>query len=145
MTRSQDPASSCSASRAPARARRRRCSREHYGVTHLSTGELFRAAVAQGTPAGLEAKAFMDPGELVPDEIVIAVVDERFAEGGRSSDGFILDGFPRTLAQAEELDARPRTNHPLDLVLDLEVPDRGRSSTASPAAGCARSAARPTT
>ena len=93
---------------------------ERYGVSHLSTGELFRAAVSQGTPTGLEVKVFLDSGELVPDGIVIRVVDEYFAEGGPLEDGFILDGFPRTLVQAEALE-RVLENHPLDLVLDLEV------------------------
>jgi adenylate kinase len=93
----------------------------HYGVEHLSTGDVFRAAVAQGTPTGLEVKRFLDTGELVPDEIVIRVVDEHFAAGGPLEDGFILDGFPRTLVQAEELE-QVLDGHPLDLVLDIEVP-----------------------
>ena len=93
----------------------------HYGVEHLSTGDVFRSAVAQGTPTGLEVKHFMDTGELVPDEIVIRVVDEHFAAGGPLEDGFILDGFPRTLVQAEELEV-VLTDHPLDLVINIEVP-----------------------
>jgi adenylate kinase len=93
----------------------------HYGVEHLSTGDVFRAAVAQGTPTGLEVKRFMDTGELVPDEIVIRVVDEHFAAGGPLEAGFILDGFPRTLVQAEELE-QVLQDRPLDLVLDIEVP-----------------------
>ncbi len=96
---------------------------DHYQVEHLSTGDLFRAAVAEGTPTGLEVQRFMDTGELVPDEIVIRVVDEHFAEGGPLADGFILDGFPRTLVQAEELErVLANQSHPLDLVLDIEVP-----------------------
>ncbi len=94
---------------------------EHYRITHLSTGELFRAQAAQGTAFGLEAKRFMDAGELVPDEIVIGVVDECLAPGAPLSDGFVLDGFPRTLFQARELD-RVLDGAPLDLVIDLEVP-----------------------
>ncbi len=95
---------------------------EHYGVEHLSTGELFRASAAAGTAAGLEAKRYMDAGELVPDETVIKVVDERFT-GDFLDRGFILDGFPRTLAQAEELDTvLSGSGHPLDAVLSLEVP-----------------------
>jgi adenylate kinase len=94
----------------------------HYGVEHLSTGDVFRAAVAQGTPTGLEVKTFLDTGELVPDEIVIRVVDEHFAAGGPLEDGFILDGFPRTLVQAEELE-KVLVDHPLDIVIDLEVPE----------------------
>jgi adenylate kinase len=93
----------------------------HYGVEHLSTGDVFRSAVAQGTPVGLEVKHYLDTGELVPDEIVIRVVDEHFAAGGPLEDGFILDGFPRTLVQAEELE-QVLDGHPLDLVLDIEVP-----------------------
>ncbi len=94
---------------------------QHYGVEHLSTGDVFRSAVSQGTPVGLEVKRFMDTGELVPDEIVIRVVDEHFAEGGPLEEGFILDGFPRTLVQAQELE-KVLVGHPLDLVLDIEVP-----------------------
>jgi adenylate kinase len=94
---------------------------DHYGVEHLSTGELFRASAAAGTPAGLEAKRYMDAGELVPDDTVIKVVDERFT-GDFLDRGFILDGFPRTLPQAEELDAvLSDLGHPLDAVLSLDV------------------------
>jgi adenylate kinase len=93
---------------------------EHYGVEHLSTGELFRASAAAGTAAGLEAKRYMDAGELVPDETVIKVVDERFT-GDFVERGFILDGFPRTLPQAEELEL-VLDGLPLDAVLSLEVP-----------------------
>ena len=94
---------------------------EHYGVEHLSTGDVFRAAVAQGTPTGLEVQHYLDTGELVPDEIVIRVVDEHFAAGGPLQDGFILDGFPRTLVQAEELE-QVLDGRALDIVLNLEVP-----------------------
>ncbi len=93
---------------------------EHYGVEHVSTGELFRASAAAGTLAGLEAKRYMDAGELVPDETVIKVVDERFT-GDFLDRGFILDGFPRTVPQAEELEV-VLSDHPLDAVLSLEVP-----------------------
>jgi adenylate kinase len=93
----------------------------HYGVEHLSTGDVFRAAVAQGTPTGLEVKKYLDSGELVPDDIVIRIVDEHFAAGGPLEDGFILDGFPRTLVQAEELE-QVLTDHPLDIVLNIDVP-----------------------
>jgi len=94
---------------------------KHFDVVHFSTGALFRAAAAEGTPAGLEAKGFMDSGELVPDETVLRLVDERFSEGGPLNDGFVLDGFPRTVRQAEELEL-VLAAHPLDLVLDIEVP-----------------------
>jgi adenylate kinase len=94
---------------------------EHYEVEHLSTGDVFRAAIKHGTPIGEEVKVFMDTGELVPDEIVIRVVEQYFAEGGPMEDGFILDGFPRTLVQAEALE-RVLVSHPLDVVLDIDVP-----------------------
>jgi adenylate kinase len=94
----------------------------HYGVDHLSTGDLFRTAVAEGTPVGLEVKHFLDTGELVPDDIVIRVVDEYFSERGPLHNSFILDGFPRTLVQAHELDKVLGAQHPLDIVLDIEVP-----------------------
>ncbi len=93
----------------------------HYGVEHLSTGDVFRSAVAQGTPVGLEVQQYLDTGELVPDEIVIGVIEECLAPSGPLGDGFILDGFPRTLPQARELD-RVLGAAPLDLAIDLEVP-----------------------
>ena len=86
---------------------------EHYGVLHLATGDLFRAAAREGTPLGLEAQSYMDVGELVPDEIVIGVVEEELARSGAVRVGFVLDGFPRTVRQAEELE-RVLTDHPLD-------------------------------
>ena len=79
---------------------------DHYGVAHLSTGDMFREQAAQGTAFGLEAKRYMDEGELVPDDIVIGVVEECLAPGGPLDHGFVLDGFPRTVAQAEALDRR---------------------------------------
>lgn len=77
---------------------------EAYGVPHISTGDILRAAVANATPLGLEAKRFMDAGELVPDSVVIGLVKDRLGETDTAK-GFILDGFPRTTAQAEALDA----------------------------------------
>jgi len=76
---------------------------ESLGIPQISTGEMLRAAVAAGTPVGLDAKRFMDRGELVPDEVVIGVARERLAQAD-AKQGFILDGFPRTVAQAEALD-----------------------------------------
>jgi adenylate kinase len=93
----------------------------HYAVEHLSTGDLFRAAAAAGTRVGLEVTRYMDTGELVPDEIVIRVVDEYFAPGGAMDGGFVLDGFPRTLRQAEELEV-VLADRPLHLVIDIDVP-----------------------
>jgi adenylate kinase len=94
---------------------------DHYGLSHISTGDMFRAQAAQGTAFGLEAKRYMDAGELVPDEIVIGVIEECLVPGGPLADGFVLDGFPRTLHQAEELD-RVLAGSPLDLAINLEVP-----------------------
>jgi adenylate kinase len=76
---------------------------QKYGLLHLSTGEILRAAVASGTPAGLNAKAAMERGELVPDEVVVAIVAERIAQPDAER-GFVLDGFPRTVPQAQALD-----------------------------------------
>ena len=94
---------------------------DHYGVIHVSTGDMFRTQAAQGTAFGLEAKRFMDAGELVPDEIVVGVIEECMVPGGPLGGGFVLDGFPRTLHQALELD-RVIADCPLHLVIDLDVP-----------------------
>jgi len=94
---------------------------QHYAITHLSTGDLFREQAALGTAFGLEAKRYMDAGELVPDEIVLGVIEECLVPGGPLGNGFVLDGFPRTTHQAQELD-RVLGGAPLDLVVDLQVP-----------------------
>jgi adenylate kinase len=95
---------------------------DHFGVEHLSTGDLFRAAVAEGTVVGTEVQHYLDTGELVPDDIVIRLVDDCFTgQGPLSAGGFVLDGFPRTLVQAKELE-RVLADRPLDLVLDIDVP-----------------------
>ncbi len=94
---------------------------EHYGIPHLSTGDVFRAQAGLGTAFGLEAKRYMDDGELVPDEIVVGVIEECLAPGGMLADGFVLDGFPRTLRQAEELD-RVLGDRPLDAAVLIDVP-----------------------
>ena len=77
---------------------------EKYGIPQISTGDILRAAVAKSTALGIEAKKFMDAGELVPDSVVIGLVRDRLGEDDTAR-GFILDGFPRTVAQAEALDA----------------------------------------
>jgi adenylate kinase len=90
-------------------------------VPQLSTGDMLRAAVAAGTPVGLKAKAIMDAGSLVPDEVVVGVIAQRIEEAD-AANGFILDGFPRTVAQAEELeDLLESKNMRLDGVLELVV------------------------
>jgi adenylate kinase len=94
---------------------------DHYGVVDLATGDLFRAAAREGTPFGVEAQRYMDKGELVPDDIVIGVVEELLTRDQTLKKGFVLDGFPRTVRQAEELE-RVLADHPLDLVIDLDVP-----------------------
>ncbi|HJU25754.1 MAG TPA: adenylate kinase [Rhodanobacteraceae bacterium] len=93
------------------------------GVAHISTGDLLRAAVKAGTPLGLRAKAVMDAGHLVSDEIVLGMLEERLALPDTKG-GFILDGYPRNLAQADALDRLlKRIGQPLDAVLKLNVPD----------------------
>ena len=93
----------------------------HFAVIHVSTGDMFRTQATQGTAFGLEAKRYMDAGELVPDEIVVGVIEESMVPGGPLGGGFVLDGFPRTLHQARELD-RVIASSPLHLVIDLDVP-----------------------
>ncbi len=96
---------------------------ERFGLVQLSTGDLLRGAVAAATPAGLAAKAVMEAGELVSDEIVLAVLKERLAQPDVGK-GVILDGFPRTEAQAEALDAlMDETGGKIDCVISLEVED----------------------
>lgn len=87
------------------------------------TGEIFRQALKEGTPVGLEAKEYMDKGELVPDEIVERIIFERMGEGD-TGEGFILDGFPRNLHQAEALDGYLKSvGDKVDVVLDIEAPE----------------------
>lgn len=93
----------------------------HYVVPHISTGDMLRAAVREGTEFGRKAKEIMDRGELVSDEIMGGVIDERLDRDDTRFRGYILDGFPRTVGQAELL-ARVTADHPLDLVIDLVVP-----------------------
>ncbi|MGI6244977.1 MAG: adenylate kinase [Pseudochelatococcus sp.] len=97
---------------------------EKYGIPQLSTGDMLRAAVAAGTPVGLKAKAVMEAGQLVSDEIVVGIIVDRIEEPD-ARNGFILDGFPRTVAQAEALDAAlsakgQRVDLALELVVDQE-------------------------
>lgn len=95
---------------------------EHHQVPHISTGDMLRAAVKAGTEFGLRAKSVMDAGQLVSDEIMVGVVDERLNEADAVERGYILDGFPRTEAQAEALE-KITAARPLDAVLNLEVPE----------------------
>jgi adenylate kinase len=92
-----------------------------YGVPAISTGDIFRANVSGQTELGLKAKTYMDAGDLVPDEITVAMVKDRLAEPDAKV-GFLLDGFPRTIAQAEQLrDSLSELGHGLDCVLELVV------------------------
>jgi adenylate kinase len=94
---------------------------DRYGIPQLSTGDMLRAAVAAGTPVGQKAKAVMDSGGLVSDEIVIGIIADRISEPDASK-GFILDGFPRTVAQAVALDTMLRERGvSLDAVVELRV------------------------
>ena len=91
-------------------------------VPHISTGDLLRAAVKAGTPLGLKAKAVMEAGKLVSDDIVLGMLEERLAQPDADG-GFILDGYPRNLAQCEALEALlARIGQPLDIAIKLKVP-----------------------
>jgi adenylate kinase len=96
---------------------------ERLGVPHISTGDLFRANLSQMTPLGVEAKRYMDAGDLVPDEVTSRMVRSRLGEADAAG-GFILDGFPRTLPQADTLDAMlDELGVRLDAVVEFAVPD----------------------
>lgn len=97
--------------------------REHFRIAHISTGDLLRAEVAADTPLGLKAKAVMEAGQLVSDDIVLGMLESRLAQPD-TANGFILDGYPRNLAQAHALDALlARIGQPLDAVVKFAVPD----------------------
>ncbi|MCF1958039.1 nucleoside monophosphate kinase, partial [Escherichia coli] len=93
--------------------------KENYGIPQISTGDMLRAAVSAGTDLGLKAKALMDNGQLVTDELVIALVKERIKQDD-CRNGFLLDGFPRTIPQA---DAMKEAGINVDFVLEFAVPD----------------------
>ena len=94
-----------------------------YEIPHVSTGDIFRANIKEGTPLGKEAKAYMDSGLLVPDELTIGLVMDRLKEED-CREGYILDGFPRTMAQAELFEeALEKNGNAVDIVLDIDVPD----------------------
>ena len=91
----------------------------HYSIPAISTGNIIREALKKGTEMGLKAKSFIDAGQLVPDNVVIGIIQERLTLDD-CKNGFILDGFPRTIPQAEALDAM---GIEIDKVVDIEVPD----------------------
>ena len=96
---------------------------EKHGLIHLSTGDLLRSEISQGTELGLEAKKLMDHGILVPDEVVIGMISHKL-DANKDAKGFIFDGFPRTVAQAEALDRLLETkNTPISGMIALEVND----------------------
>ena len=97
---------------------------EKVGIPHISTGDMFRAALKKGTPLGLEAKKYMDSGELVPDDLVVAMVKDRITQPD-CKDGFLLDGFPRTIVQAQKLDETlVNDGLKIDLVINLQCDDK---------------------
>lgn len=94
-----------------------------YGIPHISTGDIFRANIKEGTDLGKKAKEYMDKGELVPDELVVDLVIDRFAQPDAEG-GYVLDGFPRTIPQAEALTAAlSAKGENVDYAINVEVPD----------------------
>lgn len=96
---------------------------DRYGIPHVSTGDIFRANIKNGTKLGMEAKQYMDKGLLVPDELTVKILLDRVAEDD-CRNGYVLDGFPRTIPQAEVLDeALAGLGEKIDYAIDVEVPD----------------------
>jgi len=96
---------------------------EKYNIPHISTGDMFRLAIKEGTELGKQAKEYMDQGALVPDQVTIGIVKERLSKDD-CKDGFLLDGFPRTIAQAEALqNIMQELNEDIDYVVNVEVPE----------------------
>ena len=94
-----------------------------YGIPHISTGDIFRANLKEGTPLGLKAKEYMDKGLLVPDELTLDLIMDRFSNDD-CKNGYVLDGFPRTIPQAEALTkALEKNNDSIDYAIDVDVPD----------------------
>lgn len=97
---------------------------EKYKLNHISTGDIFRKHLSEGTELGKKARSYMDKGNLVPDSVVIGMVGETIKENKESSNGFIFDGFPRTVAQAEALDElMEKLNMSISGMIALEVPE----------------------
>ncbi len=96
---------------------------EKYGIPHISTGDIFRANIKQGTPLGMEAKGFMDKGQLVPDILTVKILLDRVSDDD-CKNGYVLDGFPRTIPQAEVLEnALNEMGDKVDFAIDVDVPD----------------------
>ena len=109
---------------------------DKFGIPAISTGNILRAAVKDGTEMGLKAKSFMDAGQLVPDEVVIGIIKDRLKEND-CENGFILDGFPRTIPQAQALED---AGIEIDKVVDIEVPDEKITKRMSGRRDCAKCA-----
>lgn len=96
---------------------------KEYGIPHISTGDIFRANIKEGTELGKEAKKYMDAGQLVPDELTVKILLDRVAKDD-CQNGYVLDGFPRTIPQAEVLDeALTKLGDKIDYAIDVDVPD----------------------
>jgi adenylate kinase len=96
---------------------------EEYGLAHISTGDMLRAEVAAGSPLGLQVKSVMDAGKLVSDELILAIIRDRISQEDARG-GFVLDGFPRNIAQADALDEMLREiGRPLDVAFELQLSD----------------------
>jgi len=96
---------------------------EKYGIPHISTGDMFRLAIKEGTPLGKQAQGYMDEGALVPDEVTNGIVEERLSKDDCAK-GYLLDGFPRTIPQAEALDEiTTKLDRQLDYVIHVDVPE----------------------
>ena len=94
-----------------------------YDIPHISTGDIFRANIKEGTPLGLEAKSYMDQGKLVPDELTVKILLDRVAKDD-CKNGYVLDGFPRTIPQANVLkEALAKQNDKIDFAINVDVPD----------------------
>ncbi len=97
---------------------------EKHHLAHISTGDMLRASIKQGTELGLQAKSFIDKGELVPDDVIIGMIEEFISDVENRKNGFILDGFPRTVSQAESLNQLLiQYDCPVDRVISLSAPD----------------------
>ena len=96
---------------------------EKYNIPHISTGDIFRANIKEGTPLGKEAKGYMDKGQLVPDELTVRILLDRVASDD-CNNGYVLDGFPRTIPQAEVLDSElDKLGDKVDFAINVDVPD----------------------
>ena len=94
-----------------------------YGIPHISTGDIFRANIKNGTELGMEAKSYMDKGQLVPDELTVKILLDRVAQDD-CKNGYVLDGFPRTIPQAEVLESElNKLNDKIDYAINVDVPD----------------------